>query len=181
MEGRIMAENILVTLKRGDRIGEFVPYIEEVAKPGTKVVFLMRKPVATSMEYMGLVQEYLVVMEGGEKIIMEAKALAQKYSWKALEQKYSWKEQLRLAGRQVYTTCERLRKKGVETDIKLYEGSLRKAVRSYTRNGGVQLIMTRPRNGLRIMNFLQKTVGLFGLLKRPSIAPVLLFHPNPQV
>ncbi len=167
-----MAENILVTLKKGDRVGEIVPYIEEVAKPGTKVVFLMRYPVTISVEYMELVQGTLVAKEWGEQATMAAKALGQKYSSE---------EQVRLAGRQVYPTCEGLRKKGVETDIKLYEGSLRKAVRNYTRNGGVQLIMTSPGIGLRIMNFLQKTVGLFGLLKRPSFAPVLLFHPNPQV
>jgi len=60
-----MAENILVTLKRGDRVGEIVPYIEEVAKPGTKVVFLMRYPVTISMEYMELVQGILVAKEWG--------------------------------------------------------------------------------------------------------------------
>jgi len=166
-----MAENILVTLKRDDKVGEIVPYIEEVAKPGTKVVFLVHCPVtAPSMDLEGML--WLQTMQSGAEATMAVKALGQKYSWE---------EDVRLAARKVLPACEGLRKKGVEIDIKLYEGSLRKAVRSYTRNGGVQLIMTRPGIGLRIMNFLQMTVGLFGLPKQPSFSPVLLFHPNPQV
>jgi hypothetical protein len=34
-----MAEQILVTLKRHDRIEEIIPYLEKVAQPGTTVVF----------------------------------------------------------------------------------------------------------------------------------------------
>ena len=36
-----MAQQILVPLKRYDRIGEVIPSISEVARPGTKVVFLV--------------------------------------------------------------------------------------------------------------------------------------------
>lgn len=35
-----MAKQILVPLKEHDRIEEIIPYIEEVARPGMRVVFL---------------------------------------------------------------------------------------------------------------------------------------------
>ncbi len=69
---------------------------------------------------------------------------------------------MRLAGQTIFPACKGLQKKGVEIEIDLYgsyEDSLKKAVERYTRTGEVQLIMTRPGIRLRIMNFLQETVG----------------------
>ena len=36
-----MASQILVALKSEDRLSQMIPYIEEIAQPGTKVVFLV--------------------------------------------------------------------------------------------------------------------------------------------
>jgi hypothetical protein len=44
-EENIMAGQILVSLSSDDRIEDLIPQIEQVAKPGTKVTFLMRYPV----------------------------------------------------------------------------------------------------------------------------------------
>ena len=40
-----MNKKILVPLGQNDRTEEMIPYIEKVARPGMKVVFLMRYPV----------------------------------------------------------------------------------------------------------------------------------------
>jgi 23S rRNA C2498 (ribose-2'-O)-methylase RlmM len=40
-----MAAQILVPLKKHDRIEEIVPYIEKVTEPGASVVFLVHHPV----------------------------------------------------------------------------------------------------------------------------------------
>jgi len=169
-----MAEKILVALKRGDCAGEIAPYIEEVAKPSTKVVFLMRYPVTNPMEFMEFSQAYGAAVESG----VQAQAAM---AMRALGVAYSWEKQVRLAGQKVFPACEGLRKMGVEIEIDIYENSLKKAVQLHTKKGGVQLIMTRPGIGLRIINFLPETVSLFGFLNRANVSPVLLFHPNPQV
>ena len=40
-----MNKKMLVPLARNDRTEEMIPYIEKVARPETKVVFLVRYPV----------------------------------------------------------------------------------------------------------------------------------------
>ena len=172
-----MADKILVALKRGDGAEEIVPYIEDVAKAGTKVVFLVQYPVTAVMEYIGMAQGYVAAIECGAE---ENATMAMS----ALGRAYSWEEQVRLAGQTIFPACKGLQKKGVEIEIDLYgnyDDSLKKAVERYTRNGRVQLIMTRPGVSLRFMNFLQETVGLLGLRKRPSFYPVLVVHPSPRV
>src|SRR5687768_14492892 len=42
MRKKIMAKEILVALKGRDRLSHMIPYIEKIAQPGMKVVFLMR-------------------------------------------------------------------------------------------------------------------------------------------
>ena len=40
-EGKAMASQILVALKSEDRLSQMIPYIEEIAQPGMKIVFLI--------------------------------------------------------------------------------------------------------------------------------------------
>jgi hypothetical protein len=40
-EGKAMSKKILVPLRQNDRTEEMVPYVEKVARPGMKVVFLV--------------------------------------------------------------------------------------------------------------------------------------------
>ena len=39
-----MAGQILIPLRQNDRIEEIIPYIEEIAKQGMRIVFLIRYP-----------------------------------------------------------------------------------------------------------------------------------------
>src|SRR5262249_37576081 len=120
-----MNKKILVPLGQYDRSEEMIPYIEKVVRPGMKVVFLVR---------------YLVdgvwfhKEEHGMRAALEAKNLVNHYSWEG---------NLENANQQVAAACETLRAKGIEADIDVYAGSLKKAVRSHTLNGDVHLIMTR--------------------------------------
>jgi len=148
-----MAEKILVPLKRGEFAEEVVPYLEEVAKAGTKVVFLIHYPVTALMEYIGMAQDYVAAIECGAE---EEATMAMS----ALGRAYSWEEEARLASQKIFPACAGLRRRGIEIDIDLYDGPLNKAVECY---------------------FLQETVGLLGLRKRPSFYPVLVVHPSPRV
>ncbi|MGH7826265.1 MAG: hypothetical protein ACREQ7_13960 [Candidatus Binatia bacterium] len=157
-----MNKTILVPLGRCDRSEEMIPYVEKVARPGMKVIFLMRYPV----DGIRWQKE-----EFGMRAALEAMELVKHYSWE---------ENLENAKKQVAPACEALRAKGIKAAVDVYAGSLKKAVRSHTLNGDVHLIMTRAGIGDWIARLLlEGTNSIFKLFKRPSFSPVLLINPRP--
>ena len=155
-----MNKKILVPLGQYDRSEEMIPYIENVARPGMKVVFLVRYPVDG---FIWGKEEY------GMRAALEAKKLVHYYSWEG---------NLENAKRKVATACEALRAKEIEAAVDVYAGSLKKAVRSHTLNGDVHLIMTRARIGNWIAKLFDGTNSIFKWFKRPSFSPVLLINPG---
>src|SRR5262245_24768169 len=101
-----MNKKILVPLGRYDRSEEMIPYIESVARPGMKVVFLVRY----LMDGIGPRKE-----EYGMRAALEAKKFVNHYSWEG---------NLEKAKQQVASACEALQAKGVETAVDVYAGSL---------------------------------------------------------
>jgi len=155
-----MNKKILVPLGQYDRSEEMIPYIEKVVRPGMKVVFLMRYPV----DGIGLRKE-----EYGMRAALEAKNLVNYYSWEG---------NLEKAKQQVAPACEALQARGIETAVDVYAGSLKKAVRTYTLNGDVHLIMTRAGIGDWIARLFGGTNSVFKWFKRPSFSPVMLINPR---
>jgi hypothetical protein len=155
-----MNKKILIPLGQYDRSEEMIPYIEKVARPGMKVVFLVRYPVDG---FIWAKEEY------GMKAALEAKELVNHYSWEG---------NLRRAERKVSSACEALCPKGVEVAVDVYAGSLKKAVRSHMLNGDVHLIMTRAGMGDWITRLFDGTNSVFKWFKRPSFSPVLLINPR---
>jgi hypothetical protein len=158
-----MNKKILVPLEQYDRSDELIPYIENVAWPGMKVVFLVRYLV----DGVGWRKE-----EYGMRAALEAKKLVNYYSWEG---------NLEKAKKQVASACEALRAKGIETAVDVYAGSLKKAMRSHTLNGDVHLIMTRAGIGDWIARLFDGTTSVFKWFKRPSSLPVLLINPRTLV
>ncbi|MFQ5849221.1 MAG: hypothetical protein ACE5JU_01375 [Candidatus Binatia bacterium] len=154
-----MAKQILFPVKGRDRIEEVIPYIEEVAKPGMRVVFLIPYPVDG---FLASLQDHWITMESRVKTAEMAEKVAKNYSWE---------KQRRLAEEKVVLAREALQKRGVEVTVDLYTDRLNRVVGSYTRNGETHLVMKRGGISLQILKFLQGTIGLFGLLKRPRIFP----------
>jgi len=155
-----MNKKILVPLGQYDQSEEMIPYIEKVVRPGMKVVFLVRY----LMDGIGSRKE-----EYGMRAALEAKNLVNYYSWEG---------NLEKAKQQVAPACEALRAKGIEAEIDVYAGSLKKAVRTYTLNGDVHLIMTRAGIGDWIARLLDGTSSVFKWFKRPSFSPVMLINPR---
>ena len=155
-----MNKKILVPLGQYDRSEEMIPYIENVARPGMKVVFLVRYPVDG---FIWAKEEY------GLRAALEAKELVHYYSWEG---------NLENAKKRVAPACEALRAKGVEADMDVYAGSLKKAIRSHTLNGDVHLIMTRAGLGDWIARLFDGTNLIFKWFKRPSFSPVMLINPR---
>jgi hypothetical protein len=155
-----MNKKILVPLGQYDRSDEMIPYVENVARAGMKVVFLVRYPVDG---FIWAKEEY------GMKAALEARKLVTHYSWE---------ENLGRAEKEVAPACESLRAKGIEATVDLYAGSLKKAVRSHTSNGDVHLIMTCAAMDNWIGRLLDGAMSIFRSFKRPSFSPVLLINPR---
>jgi hypothetical protein len=155
-----MNKKILVPLAQNDRAEEMIPYVERVARPGMNVVFLVRYPVNG---FVWAKEEY------GMRAALKARELVNFYSWE---------NNLENAKRKLSHACEALSAKGVETTVDVYAGSLKKAVRSHTINGGVHLIITRAGIMERIAGLLNGSSSLFELFKRPTVSTVLLTHPG---
>jgi hypothetical protein len=155
-----MNKKILVPLGRYDRSEEMVSYIESVAQPGMKVVFLVRY----LMEGIGWQKE-----EYGMRSALEAKKLVNDYSWEG---------NLQNARKQVAPACEVLRAKGIEASVDVYAGSLKKAVRSHMLSGDVHLIVTRAGIGDWIARLFAGTSSVFKWFRRPSFSPVMLINPR---
>jgi hypothetical protein len=155
-----MNKKILVPLGKYDRSEEMIPYIENVARPGMLVVFLVRYPVDG---FIWAKEEY------GMRAALEAKELVNYYSWEG---------NLENARKQLAPVCEALRAKGIEVAVDVYAGSLKKAARSHMLNDDVHLIMTRAGIGDWIARLFDGTTSVFKWFKRPTFSPVLLINPR---
>ncbi len=178
-----MDAQILVALKRNDRVEEILPYVEQVTQPGMKVVFLL--PVHDSKTNCWRDQRIFMEVERQTRL---ATGLPAGYSWESKASlaherhfpvcEYSWENQKRLYQETLFPLCEPLRQKGCEVSVALYTGSLRKALRYYALGTDRCLIMVRGGIGLWITRFMQGAIPIFGLFKRTECAPMLLLRSN---
>lgn len=177
-----MAEQILVLLKRNDRVEEIIPYVEKVTQPGMRVVFLVPNPV----DRLNWWRDRRIFMEA-ERWIRLAEGLPAMYPWENRrclgEKSFSQCASTlgRTAGACVKRGSSRSAKplrKGLEVSAVLYTGSLRKALSNYALNRDVRLILVRGGIGLWITRFMLGMIPIFGLFKRIESAPMILLRPD---
>jgi hypothetical protein len=155
-----MNKEVLVRMKRNDRVEDFIPYVENVARPGMKVVFMIPYPVD------GL---RCSTEELGHKAIVEGKSLANYYTWDA---------NLRTAKDRISTAFKVLPTKGIEVGVDLYAGSMRSVIRNHAAKGNVHLIVTRAGIADWIARLFDGAISVFKWFKRSSFSPVLLINPR---
>ena len=155
-----MKKLILVQMKRDDRAEDLLPYVEELARPGMKVVFLLPYPV-DGFRYS--------TEEFGIKTIEEGKRLVNYYKWDANQKK---------ANDRIAPAAKALSAKGIEVVADIHAGRMANAVRDYAAEGDVHLIVTRANIAQRFAGRFGGGDSLLGLFKRPSISLVLLIHPS---
>jgi hypothetical protein len=166
MRKKNMAKQILVALKGRDRLSHMIPYIEKIAQPGMKVVFLMRcRPQSTFMGSLNDREEALfagcVVEE--ERIIQEPRDSS------------FMDEQRLIAEHKVFLAQEALLKRGIEVTVDVYTGSLRRVLKSYVRTGNVNMIITGAGMVLTALQFLSRTLPHFLPFTQSGFPPVRLF------
>jgi hypothetical protein len=156
-----MSNEILVAMKPQERIEDIIPCLEGVAQAGTKITFLLRYPV----------DGFTCPREtfGRDAALAETQRLATHYSWEENEKR---------AKTIVSPAFEVLRRKGAEVTVRVYQGNLRRAIKSHVPEGSVKLVMTRAGIGQWIASFFNRTGSAFKLFKRPGFSCVLLIHPR---
>jgi hypothetical protein len=166
-----MASQILVALKSEDRLGQMIPYIEEIAQPGMKVVFLVSfHPRAASQgpRYDSLALNDLEDLRFAEEL--EKPGSSNGNVSGSMEQRNISAEH------KVFLALEGLHKRGIEIAVDVYLGSLKRVVKNYIRKGNVHFIMKRAGKGSAIMQFVRRAFPIFGAFNRRTFSPVLLLH-----
>jgi hypothetical protein len=141
---------ILVPLRRNDRIEDVVPYLEQIARPGCKVTLLIHYSVEGLDWFQG---------KSMPSVVEEQKLVAENNTFLGLEP---------------------LRERGVTVALDIYAGPLRKLVKQYTLRGDIDFIMIAARgrswigrlfqNCLLFLNFSCVSKSSSVLLLRPDIS-----------
>jgi hypothetical protein len=95
--------------------------------------------------------------------------------------KESIDEQGLLTEHGVFLTLEALLKRGIEVSVDVYTGSLKKAMKSYTRRGDVNIVMKRLTRAATIVQFLCRNIPMFSLMNRPNFSSIRLLRTNEAV
>ena len=123
-----MAGQILVPFNSHLRVKDIVSVIEEAAKPGMRVVFLVRYPV-DPWEWF---RDHWITTASARNAMLAGRKIIEKYSWDG---------QRALAEEMVAPWRYVLQKTGVTVAVDVYTGSWSSAVENYSRGDGISLVM----------------------------------------
>lgn len=158
-----MREHILVSLDCRDRIHEIIPYLDKIAKPGMRVVFLVRRS-ATNWPWMAA---HLAAIQTGNWLTLSPTRAALESAERSVE-------------RQLKDVGEALRRKGLQMEIKVYDGSFRKIVVEFAQRHDVRFVMMPASFQCSWFRVLRLIAHNFKLPKRSRVSPVLLFYLTPM-
>jgi hypothetical protein len=162
LEGMMVAGQILISLRGSDRIEQFLPYIEKVAQPGTKIIFLVHYGLTAFKE---LTDQVFSVCAG---ITTRA----------GNGDEEQLKRRTRSAEVAILPACVALREKGMEITVSVFAGPLHKVVRGYSQKEDIDLIMMHPGAGNWVVRSLRKIGSLSHFFRPQALPPVLVFHPS---
>lgn len=160
----MITEQILVPLRRHDRVEEFLPYVEDIARPGMTVVFLVYLGRSGFKE---LTDQLLAIHTGIRPDLLPATMSG----GDLLENRRQSVEA------QLTAACLALRNRGVKIEVNIYAGRLQRIIAAYLQKQDVQFIMMRP-GGNRMMRFLRSCGSLTRFIRLSPVPPVLLVHPS---
>ena len=143
-----MTGQILVPLRRNDRIEDVVPYLERIARPGCKVTLLIHYSVEGLDWFQG---------QSMPSVVEEEKLVAEKNTFLSLEA---------------------LRERDVTVALDIYAGPLRKVVKQYTLRGDIDLVMIAARSRFRIGRLLQNGFFFLNFSSLSKSSSVLLLRPD---
>ena len=136
-----MSGQILVPFNSDLRLEDIISFIEEAAKPGMRVVFLVRYPVDPRDWF----RDHWVTTESSRDAMLAGAKVTEKYSWE---------RQTALAEEMVAPWRHVLQKIGVKVSVEVYTGSLSSVVANQSREDGISLVMRDHPRYQHIGNFL---------------------------
>jgi hypothetical protein len=155
----IMAGQILVPIDSRLQIKDTISVIKDAAKPGMRVVFLIRYPV----DAWAWLRDHWVTTEFTRDVQIAGRKIMERYSREG---------QGALAEELVAPWRSALQKIGVKVTVDVYTGSLSRMLENYRREDQISLII-QAENDLPITRFLHRPSAFFGLFKKASPRPVL--------
>ena len=160
----MMTGQILVALKADDQIQEITSILQKVAKPGTKVTFLMRYPA----NLRPWLRDHWITTESPSKAMFEAERISARYSWETQKQ---------LAEEKIAAAREALTKMGVEVAVVL-KGCLSAAVRECVLSGEFQLLLMSAGTGRLAMELVRLSILWLARIHRSSFSVFRLYPPQ---
>jgi hypothetical protein len=157
-----MDKKILVVLRRRDKADEMMPYLEEVAKPGMRLVFMLPYPLE-SWPYLKC-----------HWIEADTARAALPPSAKVLE-RYSWDAQKRMAQEKIAHLRPILQQRQVEVAVDLYTGTLKQIVRAHESDATIHLIVARAEGRGRIRDMVAQALAFIS--RSPQGLSVRVFSP----
>jgi hypothetical protein len=147
-----MSRKILVVLKRCDQASGIVPCLEKLITPGMTVVFVIRYPVE--------LQQYL-----RDHWVTTESAGAARLAGRKIMHRYSWAAQRELAEEMIISAREALYRKGVQVQVCLYTGSLRRTVLTYTADSDPLWILIPAQGSHGSGRLLERAIAPFDWFK----------------
>ena len=140
-----MESQILVPFNSHVRIRDIISVIEKAAKPGMRIVFLVRYPIDIS-EWL---RDHWVTTESSRDAMLTGRKIMDRYS---LEGQRALAEEMLAPWRHA------LQKMEVKATVDVYTGSLSSVVENYSRCQGISLL-PRARNNLSVIGFLRRPIA----------------------
>ena len=153
---------ILVPIKGRDHIEEFLPYLEDMARPDTKIVFLVHLDVDRFSE----LTSQLLTIQSGKPGDFSSASVA----------RHDRGEPQSNLTRRLERACRELRDHAVQIEVKFYSGRLRPLLRQYSEIHGSTLVIMRPAAN-RAGRWLRSLIAALGIARPSSAMPVRLCHP----
>lgn len=173
-----MSAEILVALKREDRLSEMIFLIEKIAEPGMKVVLLIGFHPSAPLKPL---RSDLLELRSLEDPGFDGNVEKPQFAAELVSSAPLMERQWLTTEHKVYLTLEALRRKGVEILVDVYAGSLKGVLKHYSRKGNVHLIVKRLGKLRAMMQSVRRAFPVFGAFKERPFSSVLLTHSNHAV
>ena len=161
-EEKSMRCQILVPIKGCDHIEEFLPYLEDMARPDTKIIFLVHLDVDRFSE---LINQLLTLQSGKPGDFSSASVAPHDRG----------EPQSNLA-RRIDRASRELSNRGAQIDVKFYSGRVKPILRQYNEVDAKSLVIMSPAIN-RARRWLRSLIAALGIARPPSAMPVRLCHP----
>ena len=160
-----MQGKILVAMQQQGWSEEIIPYLENLARPGMRMIFLVRYPV----KLWSYLRDHWVDTESPRKALLAGQELAERYSREA---------QIALAQEKIAPARDALREKPISVELELYTGNLRRKVLEHAAAGDLDWVIMPAPGSYWPARLLGRGIASLSGFKWARSLPILLLSPK---